>query len=78
MHMNFTWNSGRLEWIFVTPRYHHIHHSDNPEHYNTNMGSLFTFWDRLFGTYVNPDQVKANISFGTGEKHATVQMMIGV
>lgn len=51
MHMNVTWRSNWLEWIIVTPRYHHIHHSDDPQFYMKNLGSLFTVWDRLFGTY---------------------------
>jgi sterol desaturase/sphingolipid hydroxylase (fatty acid hydroxylase superfamily) len=26
MHMNVTWQSTKLEWLFVTPRYHRVHH----------------------------------------------------
>jgi len=37
MHMNVTWRSNWLEWIFVTPRYHHIHHSVDPRDYMANM-----------------------------------------
>ena len=32
MHLNVTWNSAWLERVFVTPRYHHIHHSSDPAH----------------------------------------------
>ena len=42
MHMNVAWKSSWLEWVVVTPRYHHIHHSDDPQHYTSNFGSLFT------------------------------------
>jgi sterol desaturase/sphingolipid hydroxylase (fatty acid hydroxylase superfamily) len=48
MHMNVTWPSKWLEWVIVTPRYHQIHHSDNPNHYLSNLGSLFTVWDRIY------------------------------
>jgi sterol desaturase/sphingolipid hydroxylase (fatty acid hydroxylase superfamily) len=76
-HMNFTWRSNWLEWLFVTPRYHHIHHSDDPHHYLANLGSLLTVWDRLFGTYVNPDQVR-EISFGTGESNSQFRLALGI
>ena len=46
MHVNIVWRSNWLEWLIVTPRYHHIHHSDKPEHYMANLGTLFTVWDR--------------------------------
>jgi len=78
MHMNITWRSNWLEWIVVTPRYHHIHHSDNPAHYKANLGAFFTVWDRLFGTYVNPDDVKEPLSFGIGEKVPLVRLALGV
>jgi len=44
-----------LRKIIVTPDMHRIHHStDNFEH-NNNFGFNFTWWDRLFGTYLqNP------------------------
>lgn len=78
MHMNVVWRSSWLEWIFVTPRYHHIHHSDNPRHYMSNFGSLFTFWDRIFGTYLNPEEVKQEITFGIGEQPNPVRLILGV
>lgn len=67
MHLNVTWRSNWIEWIFVTPRYHHIHHSSQPEFHDTNYGSLFAIWDRLFGTYTAPDKVTAPTEFGTGD-----------
>jgi sterol desaturase/sphingolipid hydroxylase (fatty acid hydroxylase superfamily) len=78
MHMNVTWRSRWLEWVIVTPRYHHIHHSDDPEHYGRNMASLFTVWDRLFGTYLDPEKVDAKLSFGIGEKENPARLVLGV
>ena len=40
-----------LRWVFVTPDMHRIHHSKVTEETNSNYGTLFSFWDRLFGTY---------------------------
>ncbi|HET7294524.1 MAG TPA: sterol desaturase family protein [Vicinamibacteria bacterium] len=36
--------------IFVSPRFHRVHHSTDPEQCNTNFAALFSFWDYLFGT----------------------------
>jgi sterol desaturase/sphingolipid hydroxylase (fatty acid hydroxylase superfamily) len=77
MHMNVTWRSNWLEWVFVTPRYHHIHHSDDPGHYTANLGSLLTIWDRMFGTYVNPEEVE-KLSFGIGELNSPVRLALGI
>ena len=55
MHMNFSWRSNWLEYVFVTPRSHAIHHSASPEHYNTNFGVIFSIWDRIFLTWKDPD-----------------------
>ena len=78
MHMNVTWRSTWLEWIFVTPRYHHIHHSADPKHYLANMANLFSVWDRLFGTYLNPDRVGSNLTFGTGTRENPIRLISGI
>ncbi len=50
-HSNVAWTMGPLRHIFVTPQSHRIHHSIDPEHWNSNYANIFTFWDRLFGTH---------------------------
>ena len=78
-HVNVTWRSNWLEWFVVTPRYYHIHHSNNPAHYTANLAALFTLWDRLFGTYVDPDSVRAeSLSFGLGEQVPFPRLFLGV
>jgi len=78
MHMNVTWRSNWLEWIFVTPRFHHIHHSLNPQHYTANLSNLFSVWDRLFGTCIDPDTVGTQLSFGIDTKENPVRLVLGV
>ena len=78
MHMNCTWRSRWLEWLVVTPRYHHIHHSADPQHYEANMGNMFTIWDRLFGTHVAPDTVAPDFPFGLGTRENPVRLVLGV
>jgi len=78
MHMNVSWKSTWLEYLIVTPRYHHIHHSDDPIHYRSNLGSLLTVWDRMFGTYFDPSKVNRRLTFGIGEKISPVRLVLGV
>jgi sterol desaturase/sphingolipid hydroxylase (fatty acid hydroxylase superfamily) len=78
MHWNVTWRSSWLEWVIVTPRYHHVHHSDQPEHFRANLAALFTVWDRLFGTYVDPGALRRELSFGIGERVPLVRLFLGV
>lgn len=36
--------------LLVSPRYHRIHHSADPDQYSKNYGIIFSCWDYLFGT----------------------------
>ena len=67
-------------WPDHSPRYHHIHHADAAELAGKNLGSFFTFPDRLFGTYVSPDRVDAaSLRFGlTDEKLNPIRLVIGL
>ncbi len=49
------WIEHAFRWLLVTPAMHHVHHSPDPRDTNTNYGIMFSFWDRLFGTYRPPD-----------------------
>jgi sterol desaturase/sphingolipid hydroxylase (fatty acid hydroxylase superfamily) len=40
-----------LRLVLVTPDMHRIHHSTIPTETNSNFGFIFSFWDRLLGTY---------------------------
>jgi alkylglycerol monooxygenase len=42
---------GWLEYIFVTPSHHRVHHATNPQYLDKNYGNVFIFWDYLFGTF---------------------------
>ena len=43
---------GPLEWIFVTPSHHRLHHGSNQKYLDKNIGMTLIIWDRLFGTFV--------------------------
>ena len=42
---------GFLEYIFVTPSQHRVHHAINTEYIDKNLSAIFCIWDRLFGTF---------------------------
>lgn len=42
---------GFLEKIIVSPSHHRVHHAINKEYLDKNLGQIFIFWDKLFGTY---------------------------
>ena len=42
---------GVWEKIIVTPSHHRVHHAINKEYLDKNLGQIFIFWDKLFGTY---------------------------
>lgn len=40
-----------LRWLVVTPNMHCLHHSSWHRETDSNYGTVFSIWDRLFGTY---------------------------
>ena len=40
-----------LGWLFLMPNYHKVHHEQDQYYTDSNYGTLFVIWDRLFGTF---------------------------
>lgn len=51
IHTELIGKLGWIEWIFVTPSNHRVHHAVNPQYINKNFGAVLIIWDRMFGTY---------------------------
>ena len=67
-HVWLSWGSGVERWL-ISPAQHQIHHSDNPKHFDTNLGSALAIWDRMFSTLVLAKDVKrVRFGIGRGEK----------
>jgi sterol desaturase/sphingolipid hydroxylase (fatty acid hydroxylase superfamily) len=49
-HANLRTHFGPLRYALVTPQSHRIHHSRDRRHHDQNFGTVFSLWDRLFGT----------------------------
>lgn len=41
-----------IRTVIVTPDMHRVHHSVEMREGNSNFGQVFSFWDRIFGTYI--------------------------
>jgi len=53
-HANIQMNSRLdrcLRLVIVTPHMHKAHHSRDQKETDSNYSNIFSFWDRLFGTY---------------------------
>ncbi len=50
-HTQMIGKLGILEYFFVTPSHHRVHHSSNPEYLDKNYGDVLIIWDKLFGTF---------------------------
>lgn len=47
-----------LSWVFITPLMHKVHHHYTQPLTDTNYGNIFSFWDRIFGTFAQVDDTK--------------------
>ena len=45
-----------LEYVFVTPSIHGVHHASDEKYLDKNFGDMFTFWDRMFGTFQSEEE----------------------
>jgi len=45
------WLDGVISWVIVSPDMHKVHHHYVQPLTDTNYGNIFSFWDRIFGTF---------------------------
>jgi sterol desaturase/sphingolipid hydroxylase (fatty acid hydroxylase superfamily) len=78
IHTNLWVNLGSLERILITPNYHRLHHGARGLS-GKNFGFVFTFWDRMFGTYINPRLVGKDFPLGfVPTKDRLLRMILGL
>jgi sterol desaturase/sphingolipid hydroxylase (fatty acid hydroxylase superfamily) len=58
------WDSA-LRHVIVPPSMHRIHHSERRKETDSNYDTVFSFWDRLFGSFRTREHYE-DIRFGTG------------
>ena len=54
IHSNINWRFGPLGYLFVTPKFHHWHHSKDRPAIDTNYAAHLPVLDLLFGTFHMP------------------------
>lgn len=68
-HSHVWLSFGRLNWIFISPAQHQIHHSRAIKHRDKNLGFALSVWDQLFGSFY-PIKKKEFLIFGVqGERY---------
>ncbi len=78
IHTNIQVNLGPVEWILITPDYHRIHHGARG-YSRKNLGFVFTIWDRIFGTYVNPQSTGKDYDlFAVSTGKRLLRMVVGL
>jgi hypothetical protein len=51
VHTRVIGKLGWLEYVFVTPSHHRVHHASNEQYLDKNYGDVLIIWDKLFGTF---------------------------
>ncbi len=87
----FLWTIGHLQhsefWIpfrgvwgrlILSPAHHQIHHSDDPQHFNRNLGSVLAVWDWMFGTLEIPTEKNPRLTYGVQEQGVDQHSTIGI
>ena len=52
------WLDKTLGLVFTTPNMHKVHHHWQQPYTDSNYGLIFSFWDRMFGTFIKLDPSK--------------------
>ena len=49
------WLDKAISYVFISPNTHKFHHHHVMPWTDTNFGNIFSFWDRIFGTFIYED-----------------------
>jgi sterol desaturase/sphingolipid hydroxylase (fatty acid hydroxylase superfamily) len=72
------WLDDVLSLVTTWPTFHKVHHSRAAHETDTNYGNIFSFWDRLFFTYI-PARRGRDVEYGLdGFDDADDQSVLGV
>jgi sterol desaturase/sphingolipid hydroxylase (fatty acid hydroxylase superfamily) len=77
IHANLWVSLGSLEWLLITPNYHRVHHGAKGLS-SRNLGFILTVWDRMFGTYINPETTGKDFALGFVSTRHLFRMIVGL
>ncbi len=72
------WLDRSLGFIFCTPALHRVHHHYKQPLTDTNYGNIFSFWDRIFGTYTRHDNASITYGLDTYPDHREVTDIVTI
>ncbi|TMN89367.1 sterol desaturase family protein [Pseudoalteromonas phenolica] len=75
-HIWFSWGD-KLENWFISPAQHQVHHSDNPAHFDTNLGSALAIWDRIGGSLIKASEA-GKVTIGVGKYDARHDSLMAI
>ena len=64
-HSHIQISLGPLDYVLISPHMHQLHHSSRLEHWDKNLGLIFSVWDWAFGTAVR-ENPKVPVVYGIG------------
>jgi sterol desaturase/sphingolipid hydroxylase (fatty acid hydroxylase superfamily) len=71
-HSHIWLSFGPLNYLFISPAQHQIHHSRAKKHFDKNFGIALSLWDQIFGSFHNVGK-KQFLIFGLqNEKHQSL------
>ena len=74
------WLDKAISYVFVSPNMHKVHHHWKQPYTDSNYGTTFSIWDRLFGTYrqLAPHQLKYGLDrYYPNEADENVASLLG-
>jgi sterol desaturase/sphingolipid hydroxylase (fatty acid hydroxylase superfamily) len=78
IHTNISVNLGPLQWLLITPDYHRLHHGTRGLA-GKNLGFVFTIWDRMFGTFADPNTIGEGLALSSvPTRDRLLRMIAGV
>jgi sterol desaturase/sphingolipid hydroxylase (fatty acid hydroxylase superfamily) len=78
IHSPVEWHLGPLRRLIVDNRFHRIHHSLEPRHFDKNFGIVFSAWDHLFGTAYSPGEEWPAVGVAGVPAPRTVMQFLGL
>lgn len=70
-----------LRWLIVTPWMHWVHHSEYQPETDSNYSSVFSVWDRLFGSFrlrSNPREITLGLEHLEPKEWRTLRGMLAM
>jgi sterol desaturase/sphingolipid hydroxylase (fatty acid hydroxylase superfamily) len=72
------WFDQTIGLILVSPNMHRVHHHVTRPQTDSNYGNIFSFWDRLFGTYdsTNINEIVFGLDVVDNSEHADISYQL--